>query len=65
MVTNRNICFNDGACRHQIPCRAEPVVPCQLFSGQASYAPNFVGLVGLPNLLVSQQIACLALYLCS
>jgi phosphoserine phosphatase len=43
-----------------IPCRAEPVV-----REQASYALNFVGLVGLLNLLVSQQIACLTFYLCA
>jgi hypothetical protein len=43
-----------------LPWRAIPIV-----RKQASYALNFVGLAGLRNLLVSQQIACLTFYLCT
>jgi hypothetical protein len=43
-----------------IPYPAIPVV-----REQASYALNFVGLAGLRNLPVSQQIACLTFYLCA
>lgn len=56
MTTSRIPCCNDGAGRHQhaLPYPAIPVV-----REQASYALNFVGLIGLLNLVVSQQVACL------